>query len=506
MRGSDPAFVGRYRDALEACMSSPAEDQLAVGYELGRTLLGAGVGLLQVVRIHQAALEEITSAESTAGDKQLLAHASQFLAECLSPFEMSLRGFQEANARLSGVNQNLANAHAELAAAHDHLKTEITERERAEAALLHAQKLQAVGLLAGGIAHHFNNLLTIVLGNLELARRRMAEDERLAGFLLAARRGAERGAEVTQQLLTFSRKQMLKPKVISLSEWLAEIKPLIASTLRGDITVEFAAAADVWPAKVDPAQLELALLNLAVNARDAMPNGGVLRFSCANVEMADERLGLDGRYVLLEIADTGEGVAPDLLPRIFEPFFTTKQAGCGTGLGLSQVHGFVHQSGGSMDVESALGTGTTIRLYLPASDEGPISHAGEAAPSKWMRRGGRLLVVEDDPGVAGVATDLLKSHGYSVHVADQPSAALQLLQDGLTVDLVFSDILMPGGMNGVQFAEEIRRQHPELPILLASGYSDALSEAAAAGFNVMTKPYQIDDLIEKVSSLLKITA
>jgi CheY-like chemotaxis protein len=376
------------------------------------------------------------------------------------------------------------------------------ERKKAEEALLHAKKLQAVGLLAGGVAHHFNNLLTVVLGNLELARRRIGEDEPVARLLTSARRGAERGAEVTRQLLSFSRQQMLAPRVLDPAAWLGELAPLLSSTLRGDILVETDVPLGLDAIEVDASQLELAILNLAVNARDAMPDGGTLRITAANRHVEDERLGLAGDYVVIEMADTGRGVPAEVLPRVFEPFFTTKPVGVGAGLGLSQVHGFIHQSGGAVEMESPPGQGAVVRIYLPAASRAAASDAAMQADPPCQPGSERVLVVDDDADVAELACDLLESLGYSVTLTYRARTALDMITGGEPIDLLFSDVVMPGGMSGVELAEEVHRRFPRLPVLLTTGYSQAADDMDSRGLAFITKPYTTEQLSTKVRQVL----
>jgi signal transduction histidine kinase/CheY-like chemotaxis protein len=503
VNGESQGVASLYGDALRNHLREASEDSLHRAYEVGRVALSMRLGVVDLVLAHQAVLSDILAESGSLASQALIAPASDFLAEALSPFEMMLRGYEEANTRLATSNADLTLAHAELAAAHEALKAEVAERERAEAELVHAQKLQAVGLLAGGVAHHFNNLLTVVLGNLQLARRHIADGQDIERFLVSAIHGAERGAEVVRQLLTFSRQQVLATQVVDLAAWLDRMKSLLAGALRGDIVVEVEAPSGVSPIRIDPGQLELALLNLAVNASDAMPAGGVLRISAADRSVDDPRLGLHGAYVVIEVSDTGEGVAPENLARIFEPFFTTKSRGPGAGLGLSQVHGFVHQSGGALDVESAVGTGTTFRIYLPMASEAVPAGDADPAARHVHHASGHVLVVDDDVEVAELAGELLEGCGYAVKRANRATAALDLLKAGEPVDLVFSDIIMPGGMNGVELAEEILRRYPSLPILLGTGFSEAIPQASASRLPVISKPYDAHALCEQVGELLR---
>lgn len=493
-----------YADALGAHLSGGGEEALHKAYAVGRVALTLQLGVIDLVLVHhRALLDFVEGRPRTDNPLALIGQASNFLSECLSPFEMMLRGYEGTNARLIASNADLMQANAALAAAHEALKTEVAEREKAEAALVHSQKLQAVGLLAGGVAHHFNNLLTVVLGNLQLATLHLRNGEDIERYLAPAASAAGRGAELVRQLLTFSRQQILETRAVDVAPLLTRTTPLLASALRGDISVELTVAPDLPVIRIDPDQLELALLNLAVNARDAMPSGGALRISAESRHIRDDRLGLDGDYVVVAVADTGEGIQAELVPRVFEPFFTTKTMGPGAGLGLSQVHGFVHQSGGAVDLESVVGKGTTFRLYLPTTLE-PVAEAGvEPVADPAPKGSGRVLVVDDDVEVASLAGELLTSCGYQVRLAHQAKAALELLGAGEPVDLLFSDIIMPGGMNGVQLAEEVRRRFPALPILLATGYSEAIPDAVAGALPVITKPYDADRLCERVGELMQ---
>ncbi|HWL18227.1 MAG TPA: response regulator [Bradyrhizobium sp.] len=496
-------FARLYTSALRYHLANGGELALHQAYELGRAALGKGFGILDLVLLHHDAIAELIVEPRVEDDLALRALAAEFLAECLSPFEMTLQGYREANARLSAANADLTFANAATVTAHEAFKAEVVERERAETALVHAQKLQTIGLLTGSIAHHINNLLTVMLGNLDLARRRIKDNDDVARFILSARYGTERAADVVKQLLTFSRQQKLEPRVVDTAQWLADVMPLIRDSLRGDIFVETTVPASLWPIRIDPAQLELALLNLGLNARDAMPGGGVLRLLAANRHLDDDRLALHGDYVVIEVSDTGEGVDPEILPRVFEPFFTTKEPGAGTGLGLSQVYSFIHHSGGAVDMKSVLGEGATVRIYLPAS-AGAVAHAtGEALVAKPPDASGRVLVVDDDVEVADIVAQLLRGCGYSVRLAHRAQAALELLKTGEPIDLVFSDVIMPGGMSGVQLADEMRRSFPALPILLTTGYSNAIEQATAKGLDLITKPYGADELHDRIDALLR---
>jgi signal transduction histidine kinase/CheY-like chemotaxis protein len=492
-----------YAASLDAHLADAGETALHQAYELGRTALNDGLGVLDIVAVHHTALAALVARSGEAAAPARLSKAADFLAECLSPFEMMLRGYREANARLTASNESLARASAETAAAHERLRAETAERQRVEGALRQSQKLEAIGRLGGGIAHNYNNVLTVVLGNLDMAEPQVADDPDLARMLAMMRRAAERGVKVTKYLLAFSRKQMLRPELIEPSEQLGEIASVLDGSLRGNISVETELSSDLWALRIDPAELELALLNLALNARDAMPDGGVLRIVGANRTLFDERLGLDGNYLVIAVADNGTGIAPEVLPRVFDPFFTTKEIGAGNGLGLSQVHGFAHQSGGAVDIESTLGTGTTVTLYLPAARGAAAAAAAARSTLHEHGTGGTVLVVEDDVEVAQLAADLLKRCGFRVKLAYRARTALDLLQTGEPIDLIFSDIMMPDGMSGIELAEEVRIRFPTIPVLLATGYSDAVLDAIGKGLQIITKPYRTQELCASITGLLR---
>jgi signal transduction histidine kinase/CheY-like chemotaxis protein len=371
---------------------------------------------------------------------------------------------------------------------------DVTDRRRIEEALQQTQRLQAVGTIAGGVAHNFNNLLAIILGNLDLAARPRSEIERARPYLAAAAAAAERGAKLTWQLLSFARQQPLRSEPITPSEHLRNLAMLVGETFPANIAIDTDLPHDLWVVEVDPGELQLALLNLGFNARDAMPDGGTLRISAKNREIEDDRLGLAGRYVTIEIADSGSGIPSDILPRVFEPFMTTKEVGAGSGLGLSQVHGFVHQSGGTVDIESKPGKGTIVRICLPAATK--ATSAGGALPGPEASYGatGAVMVVEDDPALANLAAELFGQWQFEIKVVRRASTALTLLREGEKVALVFADIMMAEGMNGLQLAEIMKDEFPDMPILLTSGHSEVAAAAVAKGFQVMRKPYRIEEL------------
>ncbi|HTQ12382.1 MAG TPA: PAS domain S-box protein [Rhizomicrobium sp.] len=363
--------------------------------------------------------------------------------------------------------------------------------ERAKDRLALVQKMEAIGQLTGGIAHDFNNLLTIVSGQAQLMRARAAAEKDIRA-LDAIEMAAKNGANLTQQLLTFACRQRLNPVVVDLGERLRATRELLVSSVGSSVTLSLDLAADVWPVEVDVGELELALVNIAVNARDAMPQGGTLVLEARNEALDGGGLApLAGDFVRLSLTDTGSGIPDEVLPKIFEPFFTTKRLGKGTGLGLSQVYGFAQQSGGDVAVASAMGEGTTVSLYLPRSFKSPVAAArGVEQPAS---SGGTVLVVEDNVEVAEVGAMMLERLGFKVLRCTGPAAALGILSGGSDICLVFSDIVMPGDMDGLAFARRVRERFPHLPVLLATGYGNA-AERAEHRFPILRKPYDSDAL------------
>jgi len=386
------------------------------------------------------------------------------------------------------------------------LYEEAERREVAEDALHQAQQLQAIGQLTGGVAHDFNNLLMIVSGSVQRLRRQIT-DEKQVELLDAISNATQRGESLTRQLLTFSRRQTLQPSVIDLVERLPEIKDMLSRSLRGDIDIRVGVPRHSCFVKVDPSELELALLNLAFNARDAMPSGGTLTITAKPVLLrgkASEE-GLSGEFVALRIADTGDGIPPEVLPRVFEPFFTTKEVGKGTGLGLSQVYGFAQQSGGAVTITSSARRGTAVTLFLPQTWERPQQSAEPATAIAAKPRAGIVLLVEDNPEVAAVAKSYLEQLGYKVKQATTGPAGLARVEQDRDIDVVFSDILMPGGMTGLELAEAVRRRFPDVAVLLTTGYSSSAQDAVRRGFEVLQKPYDIAALERALREARRVT-
>ena len=357
--------------------------------------------------------------------------------------------------------------------------------------LVTSQKMEAIGKLTGGIAHDFNNLLMIIGGNAQIFKRLL--DPKLPRAIEAIQTAAQRGESLTRQLLTFARRQHLNPTVVDLNDCVRGMRTMIESSLRGNIVYTEKIDPNVRPVKVDLAELELAIVNIAVNARDAMPSGGTFNVSIGNVRSSYDEAHPDREFAAIAFSDTGTGIPPDLLSKIFDPFFTTKEVGKGTGLGLSQVYGFAHQSGGMVLADSKVGKGTTMTLYLPsvAQDE-IVAGPDDAADTEHSQRPA-VLIVDDSAEVAEVTSSLFEHLGYETVYRESADAALKLLANGTKFDLVFSDIVMPGTIDGVGLASEIRSHYPDLPVVLTTGYSDA-ARAVPADLRILRKPFDSDAL------------
>ncbi|HSV02019.1 MAG TPA: PAS domain S-box protein [Phenylobacterium sp.] len=375
------------------------------------------------------------------------------------------------------------------------------ELQRAHDQLAQAQKMEALGQLTGGVAHDFNNLLMVVSGQAQLLRKGLEGDARALRALDAIEASARRGEDLTRHLLSFARRQRLQPAPLSLQERLPGLKDLLSASLPADVQLIVDVPKTLWPVQVDASEFELALLNLAVNARDAMPSGGVLSITAENTAEPEQAAGgeAEGQLVALTVSDTGVGIPPDILPRIFDPFFTTKEVSKGTGLGLSQVYGFAQQSGGRVTVDSELGRGASFTLYLPRADRQPRSETAESASD--VAPSAEVLVVEDNPEVAEVAAGMLEQLGHRVRVVTSAAAAMEAVNQDPRPDLVFSDIVMAGEMDGVALARRLTSEAPQIPVLLATGYSQA-AERIGDEFAILRKPYKLAELGRAVGSLL----
>jgi signal transduction histidine kinase len=427
--------------------------------------------------------------------------------------EIALRTLNQA------LEQKVAERTQELIETNRRLAAESSERAKVEEALHHAQKLEAIGQLTGGIAHDFNNLLTVVLANFEMIERGVDRPapippERILKFAAGGRRAAEDCEHLTRQLLAFARRDAMRQLIIDVNETIRPFAAFLQRSLGETIALKISLAPDAWHCRLDPSHLEASLLNLTVNARDAMPSGGTLTISTANVEIADAGTAgahicfpdviAPGEYLQLAVADTGIGMAPEVVGRAFEPFFTTKDIGKGSGLGLSQAYGFVKQSGGYIAVKTARGVGTTFTLYLPRSREradGTVApEGGDAVPSGSET----ILLVEDNQMVLHAALEMIEELGYRVLHAPDAERALAILARGETVNLLFTDIVMPNGMSGIELARAARRLHPGLAVLLASGYAaQEMAESGFAGeFPAIAKPYRRAELAARLRQAL----
>jgi PAS domain S-box-containing protein len=434
----------------------------------------------------------------------------------------------------------------ELTEANAKLVTVMAERERAEAMLRQSQKMEAVGQLTAGIAHDFNNLLAVLSGNLELFLSRTS-DEWLKRRVEAGQRAVERGARLTQQLLAFSRRQSLRPDAISVNALLLDIEPLLRSSVGDGIRLTMVLGEELAHCLVDSTELQASILNLVMNAKDAMPGGGCLTITTAEADLDGGPSGgagpmRDGGYLSIAVTDTGHGMLPEIRDRAFDPFFTTKDVGKGTGLGLSQVYGFIRQSDGHVTIESVPGAGTSVRLYLPRAEavvmapksradiavrqggrqarvpqseplaglahSAPLAGLAHSAPLARLAHGAplarRVLVVEDDPDVRELVVEVLESLGYDTVTAASGPLALNLLESGMAVDVVVSDVVMPDGMSGFQLARAIRRRLPRLAIVLTSGMTRlaAAAEDAMQGLPILHKPYRCEDLAQAIDAAL----
>ena len=393
---------------------------------------------------------------------------------------------------------------AELASANRQLAGQIAERERVEGVLRQAQRLEAVGQLTSGVAHDFNNLLTVVLGNVHQIQRKPDHPLTPQRLQMIAQ-AAERGALLTAQMLAFSRRQRLEPRAVDLNDTVRSMSDLLQSTMGGSVRIETALQPDLWPAMIDPTQIELVILNLAINARDAMEVGGKVTVETANVTLgppvrAEEPQA--GSYVMVAVSDTGSGMTPEILAKVFEPFFTTKDVGKGSGLGLSQVFGLAQQSGGGVRIDSVPGQGTAVRVFLPRASEAPKTPSvDEKILAEPSARDFKVLVVDDDSAVREVTAAILHDLGYEVVEAGSGGAALDALDRETEIALMRVDFAMPG-MNGAEVAREVQARRPGLPVVFVTGYADTESLAGAGGSGIVRKPFVQSDLAAKLRAVL----
>ena len=477
----------------------PASGQMFLAFVIGGMCTGAVVlsaphlpTLLAFLLSGSLPMAGLFFARATAADAAL--------AVMIVVFAVAL---SLAGAHLNRIFTEAMRLRFELNETNLHLQAEITEHRATEAALRQAQKLEAVGQLTGGIAHDFNNLLTIVIGNLELASSRAGQNSTLLPLLQSALRATERGVALVQRLLAFARRQRLDPRPVDLAVVIRGMDGLLKQTLGPMIRLEIVADDCLAAAHVDANQVELAILNLAINARDAMPEGGKLRIELHNRHAGSSSPAelAPGEYVLLSIVDTGIGMDEATLAQAFDPFFTTKGAGSGTGLGLSMVQGFALQSGGAVQIRSKPGEGTAVELWLPQALDLPATADGDERAALDMPSGTEsILVCDDDDEVLRFLSEFLTSHGYSVHETSSPEVALRLLESGLGADLLVVDYAMPG-INGVETIQRARLLRPGLRALLITGHADALG-AELTDVPLLRKPFGLTALSQTVAEIL----
>jgi signal transduction histidine kinase/ActR/RegA family two-component response regulator len=438
-----------------------------------------------------------------------LGSAFNDMADAVARHDAEQRAAEENLRRLNTtLEERVERRTRELADANLLLKQEIEEKEQAQAALVQSQKMEAVGQLTSGLAHDFNNLLAAVLGNLEMARARV-EDERMLKLLNGASRAAERGAKLVGDLLVFSRRQPLQLHPVALNGLINSMEDLLRRAIGTLVGVEKELAPDLWVANADPSQVELAILNLAINARDAMPSGGTLTLETANVSAGDSRLPEDiargGDFVMVAMRDTGTGMSEAVVAKVFEPFFTTKDVGKGSGLGLSIVYGMAKASGGSVRLTSALGEGTVVRLFLPRSAAAvadvPVASPPLAAPAPATGLAGpapRILLVDDDPDVREFTASSLRQWGYEVSEAVDGRAALEILERDDAIDMLVVDFAMPV-MTGTDVVRQAHERRPLLPVLLITGFADAqVLTLPSSPMQILKKPFRLTDLAERI--------
>ncbi len=459
------------------------------------------------IMVLQTSASFTTGADRTRG---LDSGADAYLVQPVEPEELvasvqALLRIRRAENELRTLNENLErrveDRTRDLAAAYDELKHEIARREKIEGQLVQSQKMEAIGHLTGGIAHDFNNLLTAIIGNVDLIRARTA-DQRIARLAENALRAAQRGSKLAAQLLTFSRTQKLDTRPTDINALVCGMTELLGQSLGPQVAIHMALGRDVGPAFADGNQLELAILNLAINARDAMPSGGALTISTAEREIkAGDPSLAPGLYVTVAVADTGAGMPPEVAAQAFDPFFTTKPPGKGTGLGLSQVYGIAKQSGGEARIASTPGQGTVVTLWLRRAERAAMQEADRSRGELGAKQRGRILLVDDDPDVVKLVLEFLPELGYDVRVADHGEAGLSLLEES-GADLVVVDFAMPG-MNGAELATAIRLRWPDLPLIFMSGYADSNALQASLGeAPFLHKPFLPADLAAAVRDAL----
>jgi signal transduction histidine kinase/CheY-like chemotaxis protein len=418
---------------------------------------------------------------------------------------------KHSEAELRRLNETLeirvAERTAEIEATNRQLVSQIEERERIESTLRQMQRLEAVGQLTTGVAHDFNNLLTVVLGNLRFVEKDLGSslDLKVKQRLSHMRLAAERGAKLTGQLLAFSRRQLLVPKPVDLSDTLANMHDLLQSTLGNSVQIKTSFKSDLWRALVDPNQIELAVLNLAINARDASQVGNTITLETVNATIGPPQNAYEppaGDYVVVSVTDTGTGMTKEVLAKAFEPFYTTKEIGKGSGLGLSQVLGFAKQSGGGMRIESRVGEGTSVKIYLPRAIGTDVTLQSESiGVPKRIAKGAVILLVDDDSAVREVTASILRDLGHVVIEVGSGGAALDLLERNAHIELVILDFAMPG-MNGMEVARQVRTKSPARPVIFVTGYAETSALGDIDETQIVRKPFIGNELADKVQTAL----
>ncbi len=459
------------------------------------------LAILAIVLIAGGLLLSVRAGRSIVASMRKLAAKAEALGRG-DPVPADHTGLQEADAvatAMAAASERLQDANRIM---ERRVADAVADSKRTQAALLQSQKLEALGRLTGGIAHDFNNLLQTLSTGLHVASMQ-AKEEAVASTLETCKRAVGRAAKLTRQLMTFGKSHVSEAKRMDVRNQLLAMEDLFKGALRGNISLQFDLAEDLWPVHVDPLQFELALLNLAINARDATPGSGSVRIAAGNLEVGpDHPAGLaPGDYVRLAFSDSGEGMTAEVRDKALDPFFTTKAAGKGSGLGLAQVYGFVKQANGGLSLDSAPDEGTTVSLFLPrAGSADPAGDRPQVPESPAVARDATVLMIEDDVLVRDVVGPALAVQGYKVLTAGDAKEALDVLEEHPEIDIVFSDIVMPGGMNGVKLAEVIRGRRPEIPIVLATGYSE--EAGIPADIRTIAKPYEITTVVEALDQAL----
>jgi len=522
-----PAVLeGRYRSAEGMGLGVTGARRLMDDFHIETSPAGTTVELAKTAPRGAQALSVVAMVDRLARDSTSdpaleIRVQNQELLRALETNALRQAELARVNVELEKTNDSVLALYAELDRRAEQLQAlnavletgiavALAERDRSEALLRQAQKMEALGQLTGGVAHDFNNLLQVVVGNLEMLQRSLPEDQARPRRLIAnAMEGAARAAALTQRLLSFSRLQPLDPRPIDVDGLTRGMADILRRTLGEHVELKVHIDAGLWFAEADPHQLENAIVNLAVNARHALAPGGSVEIRAINVTEADSGSVIDlasGAYVAVSVADTGSGMPPDVLAQVFEPFFTTKEVGQGTGLGLSQVYGFAKQSGGDVKIESTVGVGTCVTIFLPRSDGRPAPEV--RAPTRLasiVSEGKVILIVEDDEQVSNYTVEALRELGYTVRRASDGASALRTINNGEPLDLLFTDVILPGGISGRELADQARAVRPGLKVLYASGYAwDAVAHGGRLdpGVDLLPKPFSYLDLRERVARAL----